>query len=408
MPVPADGSFGNPDYAESKLAAVNSRLNRETGSVPVIAPYVAPSAKGIQPVGPSYECKNCGTVNSVDDVYCVACGVRASNGTIREALKRAAKNGEDAAVYAPAEPQYERIPAFGEETGFSTSLNTVEAALKPYINNLTINGGNTFVNAAIENKPQSALPIAEQRPVVEESATEDVPQLSPEEIERQRRAVLAGAEKNINKQVRVKRRIAAFIGLAAALLIVASFFIQDLPYTARHDLNDDQWVIAESSGIDVLVSTFEILHLDDLYETVVRNLNGLGVKTTAAYYKDVVMALDGYTYWQTWAAIAVPVTLLLAFVFAALNLILLLAKAVSGNLKRKVYFVSVLQFVVLAIAAAEILLMNTLDAGVFDFDIGYGLTAAVVLSLAVLAVERFGGRKYPKSERERMKSLYGY
>jgi hypothetical protein len=52
--------------------------------------------------------------------------------------------------------------------------------------------------------------------------------------------------------------------------------------------------------------------------------------------------------------------------------------------------------------------MNMLHVGVFDFDVGYGLVAAILLCAALMAIERFGGKKYPKSEKERLKSLYGY
>ncbi|MDR2090671.1 MAG: hypothetical protein LBP62_03355 [Clostridiales bacterium] len=418
LPASAARAYGfavDADSAPAKLAEINSKLNKGSAQTPAIAPYVGASDKRILPTGAAYSCKNCATINSVDDIYCVACGVRASDKTIKEALK-AAQNGD---FLLPQPEPAPAVPDFGEETGFSTSLNTLEAALKPYIYNLTINGDNTELKVSPDKGAQTVCPFAPENRAAqetrqfEEEAPADEYSPSPGDIERQRGAVLKAAGKHINERVRDKRRIVSLIGLIAAFLVAASFFSGALPYTARHLLDKEpipvnDLNIKESAGIDIIVSLAEILHFDDLYEAAVNSLEKLGVDMTAAYYKDVVMDLENYTYWQKWSAYAVPFTLLAAFIFAVLNAALFAVKVVTGNLKRKFYFISVVSIIFFVLAFAEIYLMNMLNAGVFDFDWGYGLIAAITLNVVVLIVERFGGKKYPPSEKDRFRSLYGY
>lgn len=409
----ACGFIADADSAPAKLADINSKLKKERARSASIAPYIAPSNKRILPTGAAYACKNCGAINSADDVYCVACGVRASDKTIKEAL-RAAQNGE---FLVPQTEEAEPIPKFGEETGFSTSLNTLDAALKPYIYNITtVNGDNATVNTT-DKGAQVVCPFAPSEQPAEQTYEEQAPvddrQLSPEDLERTRKAVIKASNKNIKGQVSVKRRLVSLIGMIAAILIVASFFSGALPYTATHLLdkeaeNPKTQLYADSAGVDIVISVLETLHLDDLYETAADTLKAFGVDITGAYYQDVVMDLEGYTYWQVWSAHAVPFTLLFALIIAVLNALLFVAKVFTGNLKRKYYFVSVLSMIFFLLAFAEIYLMNMLNVGVFDFDWGYGLAAAIVLNLVVLIVERFGGKKYPMSEKDRFRSLYGY
>jgi hypothetical protein len=328
---------------------------------------------------------------------------------------KAAQNGE---FLVPQNEPAPPIPEFGEETGFSASLNTLEAALKPYIYNLTINGDNATLNATPGKDARAVCPFApaeraEDEPVYEEEPPAEEVGLSPDDLERRRKAVIKAANKNIKGQVRVKRRLVSLIGMIAALLIVASFFSAALPYTARHLLDKDapdsqNPLFLDSSGVDIVVSVLEILHFDDLYDTAADVLKGLGADITAAYYKDVVMDLENYTYWQAWSAHALPFTLLAALLTAVLNAVFFIIKVFTGNLKRKFYVVSIISMIFFAFAFIEIYLMNMLNVGVFDFDWGYGLAAAIILNIIVLIVERFGGKKYPMSEKDRFRSLYGY
>jgi hypothetical protein len=410
-----DGACGFIADAESvpaKLADINSKLKRERTRSSSIAPYIAPSDKRILPTGAAYSCKNCGTINSADDIYCVACGVRASEKTVKEALK-AAQSGE---FLVPQTEAPDPVPKFGDETSFSTSLNTLDAALKPYIYNLTVNGDNTTVNTG-DKGTQVVCPFAASEtasePVYEEEPQVDDRQLSSDDLERTRKAVIRASNRNIKGQVSTKRRLVSLIGMIAAFLIVASFFSGAFPYTATHLLDKEaadpkSQLYLDSPGVDIVISVLEILHLDDLYKTAADALKGLGVDITSAYYKDVVMDLADYTYWQVWSAHAVPFTLLLALIISVLNAGLFVVKVFTGNLKRKYYFVSVLSTIFFVIAFIEIYLMNMLNVGVFDFDWGYGLAAAVLLNIVVLIVERFGGKKYPMSEKDRFRSLYGY
>jgi hypothetical protein len=395
---------------DRRLADINIRLNREKSPRAVIAPYIPSEINKFVPSGPVYTCRNCGTINSVDDAYCVICGLKVPDVDVSTALKRA-ESGEPEFVAEP--PVKEATPYFGEATGFSTSLNTLEAALKPYVYNYTINGDNNIVNngvavpyaAAERQDEQPAAVFAEEAP----QAVEPPPQgLTQEEIERQRRAVEKAYKKNIKQQVKIKRRGLSFLSLVVTALIFATFFIQYIPYTQKHDVLNDERMPQESIGADIIASALMILHLDDTYDAVVDAAAKVGISLNAAYYGDVVMEVESYGYWQTWVAHSLPFTLAAALIAVILNLILFFVKLATGNLKRKFYLVSLLQFVLLAFAAIEVLIMTKLQSDVFFYEIGYGLIFAVVLALAVIGVQRFFGKQYAMNERERVRSLYGY
>jgi hypothetical protein len=405
------GGLVDPDFYTNtyRLADINARLNVETAPVLPIAPYINPTATTYIPSGPTYSCKNCSTVNSVDDVYCVVCGIRAPEKAIRDAVRKAKAGIFDAALPAPETAQFApetpvAIPEFGQPTKFSASLNTLEAALKPYVYNYTVNIDNN-----INGNNGQACPYAheKQQPEPQYQAEPEL-MLSQEDIERQKRAVLASAKKSIRSQVSVHRRLWSAIALALSILIIATFFIHTIPFTQVHDMDDNEANIQESSGIDIALSVLTILHKDDTYQAITDILKGVGIEINEAYYQDVVMDLDKYTDMQVWIAHAVPFTVIIALLIAIINLIFFIIKAVTGNLKKKVYLISVLQLIFFVIVAAEILFMTVVLGDVFNFALGYGGVVTILLSVLVIAVEKLFGKEYPMSERERIKSQYGY
>ncbi|MDR1905900.1 MAG: hypothetical protein LBQ27_03155 [Clostridiales bacterium] len=400
-------------FGEHRLSDIGSALSRDKIKIPTIAPYITHSANKPVPNGPTYACKNCGTVNSVDDVYCVVCGLRATDRMIRDAVKSASgKNG--APVIAPPSDVYDGNNE--SEADFSTSLNTLEAKLKPYVYNLTINGDNATVNNSVKEEAKETIcPFAAKNSAEECCAPSEVVaerQLTPEEIEMQRSAVIKGAKKGgvVRSRTSVKRHIAVGFAFVLSLLIIGTFFFVNLPYTQAHDVDKapDVYQYEDSSGGDIVLSLLEIIHMDDLYESIAQQLNEIGININGAYYTDAVLEQTEHTDWQRWFAQAVPVTLLIAFILTLINLIMFFIKLFTGTLKRKIYFITLIQTVFFLLAAGEVFLLTQVFSDVFVFDIGYGFAVGIVLSIAVLLVERLAGRKYPKSEKDRIKSLYGY
>jgi hypothetical protein len=279
-----------------------------------------------------------------------------------------------------------------------------------------VNGDNNVVNTGGGDTnivcPYADRYAAETPQIQAEEAVQAVEppaaSLTQEEIERQREAVKRAYKRNIKQQVGIKRRALSFALLFITGLICATFFIHYIPYTQKHDMNNDERLILDSTGADIIVSALTVLHFDDIYDKAADIAAKIGIDFNAAYYDDVIMEIEGYGYWQTWLAHSLPLTLALALIFVVVNILLFLLKFITGNLKRKFYIVSLLQFIFLAVAAAEVLIMTKLQPDVFSYEMGYGLILALVLSLAVVGMERFFGKRYAMSEKDRVRSLYGY
>ncbi|MDR3294069.1 MAG: hypothetical protein LBT20_08225 [Clostridiales bacterium] len=395
-----------------QLSDINTRLNQERAQAASIAPYTVGEVNKVVPAGPTYVCKNCGTINSADDIYCVVCGIRTSDKTIRDALKKA----QDGVVeILPPPPEEQPIPSFGESTEFSTSLNTLEAKLKPYIYNYNVSGDNNVINSNNDNNlggGQLVCPFAPKEEPLAAVAVED-PALTQQDIERRRAAFIGKAKhtKDVKAMIKLRKRILALAACVLSILILSSFFIYETPYAQMYEIDNNENLAEQSAGIDVTISVFEIMHLDDMFDSVTEFLQKIGVKIPEhAYYRGAVQEREDYqyTYFQKLIGQALPFTLVLTLVAVILNIGLFLIKLFTGNLKKKFYFVSAIQLVLFVVAVLEILIMTVLMPDAFPYAIGFGIIAAAVLSLLVFLLPKFFGKEYPKSEKERIKSYYGY
>ena len=404
-----DPSFYTNPY---QLAEINSRLRKDREQAVPTAPYTLSEVNKYVPAGPTYVCRNCNTINSIDDTYCVVCGAKVSDRVIRDVVRNA-KDGRLETITLPPETALS-VPQFGRSTDFSTSLNTLEAALKPYIYNIT--GNNNIVNNTSYGGTDTGKLVcpyagkAKEADIIDavESESAEEAALTQAEIDAERQGVLKRYKNRVHAQSNVGRQLLAIVSVLLTGLLLLTFFLNPIPYTQEHDMNRDQINYEDSTGADIVISTLTILHFDDLYDGSAKLLKNLGVDINAAYYRNVIMEVDRYTTLETILAHSVPITLIIAIALAVLNIVIFGIKMFTGSLKKKFYMVTALLFLALLVAAAEIFVMGYLMAGVFTMAIGYGLLAALFLAAVLLVLQKFCGKRYPKSERERIKSLYGY
>ena len=94
-----DPSFYTNPY---QLAEINSRLRKDREQAVPTAPYTLSEVNKYVPAGPTYVCRNCNTINSIDDTYCVVCGAKVSDRVIRDVVRNA-KDGRLETITLPPE-----------------------------------------------------------------------------------------------------------------------------------------------------------------------------------------------------------------------------------------------------------------------------------------------------------------